>query len=458
PPPTPPPPPAGRGGGEAPPGAPPPPVYVPPDYVLPNKDADVYRTKDGKRHIIIGIPFDEYYDSTHKDISANPSVSDPEVAQMRLDKVRELETKYNVFIEYVNMTWDGIMENIPISIMSGVPDADVYRVDTQISIPAVLNNMAVGLEDLELEGTDVFAASGNIVMESLKIPGQDKTYLFRAAGINQGMYMLGYNRELIGVKNLTDPQELWDRGEWTWEVFREYCRELTDPSQDIYGWSGYWTNFLTGLLFSNNTAFAAGPVQTLDDPKTLQTLSFISDLYNVDRTARPWNTGNWEINNNLYAGGQSGFWISAPWLNNEQGGSNLPFEFGMVPFPIGPSGSRETFKAVNAEGNYYFIPRFIQNPREVYDVIYDYTNWFNGDLDYRDDLTWLKDSVVSEENFRYYMEVCGLTGFDLLHNIGVLPSLEEMVENIDAPAVYTPAQYAETYKQVFQDALDNYFK
>jgi hypothetical protein len=130
----------------------------------------------------------------------------------------------------------------------------------------------------------------------------------------------------------------------------------------------------------------------------------------------------------------------------------------MVPFPVGPSGNKDTMKTINAEGGYYFIPQYIQNPREVYDIIYEFTNWFNGDLEYRDDLTWLKDSLVTEENFHYYMEVCERTGFDLLHNLGVLPSLEEMIENIDTPALYTPAQYAETYKQVFQDALDNYFK
>lgn len=435
-----------------------PPVYQPPEYQLPDKDADVYRTKDGKRHIVIGIAFDQYYDSRHTDISVNPSVSDPETAQMMLDKVREVEQKYNVYIEYVNMTYSGIAENIPLSIMSGVPDADVYLVDTQVAVPAVLNHMAVALEDLGLEGTDVFQQGGNIVMESLKIPGQDKTYLFKPAGMVKGMYMLGYNRDMIQAKNLEDPQALWDRGEWTWEAFQRYCAALTDASQDIYGYSGYWTNFLTGMLFSNDAAFAAGPMQTLDSPKTLEVLSFISNLYNVDKSVRPWDPSNWEINNNLFAKGKSGFWISTTWLNNEQGGANLPFEFGMVPFPVGPSGNKDTNKAVNAEGSYYFIPQYIKDPREVYDVMYDFTNWFNGDLEYRDDLSWIKDALVTDANFKYYNEVCGRIGFDLLHNLGVQPALETMLETTAGPAQYTPAQYAETYKQVFQDALDNYFK
>jgi hypothetical protein len=267
---------------------------------------------------------------------------------------------------------------------------------------------------------------------------------------------------MIAAHGLTDPQELWDRGEWTWDVFREYCRVLTDPTQDIFGWSGYWTNFLTGMLFSNNAAFAAGPTQTLDSPNTLEVLNFIHELYNVDRTARPWNAdGSWEINNNLYAEGKSGFWISASWLNNEQGGmfgANMTFDFGMVPFPIGPQGNRDTMATENAEGNFYFIPRYIQDPRFVFDVLYDLTNWFDGDLEYRDDLTWLKNSLVTEANFNAYMSVVGRPGFDLLHNLPLSVSFNMMLEDVSGPPTYTPAQYVETFKQVFQDALDNYFK
>ena len=426
-------------------------------------DSDgVIRYKDGKRHIIIAGAYDRYYDSTHDNINANPNVVDPETAQMALDRVRYVEEKYNVYIEFVNMTWEGIMENIPISIMSGIPDADAYFTDTQMTVPAVLNGMALSLESMDLQDHDVMKTGGNIVMESLKIPGQNETYLFRAAGVNQGMYMMGYNRELIAANGLADPQELWDRGEWTWEVFREYCRVITDPTMDIYGWSGYWTNFITGLLFSNNAAFAAGPTQTIDSPPTMEVLNFLHELYNVDRTARPWVTGNWEINNNLYAEGKSGFWISASWLNNEQGGmfgENMTFDFGMVPFPIGPQGNAATMPTENAEGSFYFIPQNIGRPREVFDVIYDLTNWFEDDLEYRDDLTWLKNSLVTEKNFDAYMSVVGRPGFDLMHNLpGVAPSIELMLQNIDAPPEYTPAQYAETYKQVFQDALDNFFR
>jgi len=443
----------------------------PPDWTsmeLPDVDeADyVYRTRpDGKRHIKIGIAYKHYYDSTHKSIDENPRVWNRDAAQMQLDNVRAVEEKHNVFIEYVNMTWEGIRENIPISIMAGKPDADIYRVEASTAVPAVLNNFAVGLESLGV-APDRFPNNGNIIMESVKIPMQNETYLFRPAEIHMGIYMIGYNKDLIAQHNLEDPQKLWDEDRWTWDVFQRYCAEITDRDRNIYGWSGYWTNFLQGLLITNNAAIASGTRQTLDSTETLEVLNFITYMYNIDRSARPWDNTNWYSNNNLYARGLSGFWISTTWLNNEQGGGRggereipLDFDFGMVPFPVGPNGDKDTMPAYNLENEYYFIPKYIKDPEQVYDVFYDFTNWFDGDLDLRDDLTWIKNSLATEENLKYYMEMQGRVGFDLIYNLGILADTDLII-----PQLYpyedkkTPRQYVDTYKHVYQNALDKYFK
>jgi len=55
------------------------------------------------------------------------------------------------------------------------------------------------------------------------------------------------------------------------------------------------------------------------------------------------------------------------------------------------------------------------------------------------------------------MQVAGRKGFDLFGSLGFGPSVDMMLQNTTDPPVYTPAQYAETFRQVYQDALDNYF-
>ena len=150
-----------------------PPVFVPPSDELPTKPADVIRYwPDGRRHITMATWWDIFYDSSHLDIWDNPDVTNVETAQMRMDALRRAEKEHNVYFEWVNMTWDGIVENIRISIMSGAPDAEIYMVDTQWGIPLALSGFATSLEEMGLIGTDVFGA--NQVMESLKLPGQDE--------------------------------------------------------------------------------------------------------------------------------------------------------------------------------------------------------------------------------------------------------------------------------------------
>lgn len=446
---------------------------LPSDYEnieLPDKEADVYREKDGKRHIIIGSHYDIFndglYDSTFADIyDHDVTPSDPYKAQLAFDKLKYVEEKYNVYIEFVNLTWDGIMENIPISIMSGWPDCDVYLCDLQYGVPAVLNNMATPLEDMAITSEfydDLFG--DNIIMENLMVPGMEKTYLFKPATLSWHLYMLGYNRDMVALAGLEDPQDLWDKGEWTWDKFLEYCVELTDSSAGVYGYGGFWTNFLTMMLFSNNAAFASGPQEGLSSNETLEVLDFFDQLYNVRGAAAPWNPDDWDINNNIYREGKLGFWISAPWINQQfldvvGGAGNLPFDIGMVPAPVGPSGNKDTNAMRNATGgNFYMIPRYIKDPGQVFDVMYELTNWFDGDLTERDDMDEFANVMISQRNLDLYLSLVGRVGFELYEVLGVSGAgLPIMLEQTTQGPEYSPIVYSETFRQNYQEALDKYF-
>jgi hypothetical protein len=411
---------------------------------------------DGPRTIVIGTWFDIYYVSKHTDVNDNRSVSNTETAQMMLDNMRRIEEEFNVKLDYRNLTFDGIQESITTSIMAGLPDCDVYMVDLQFGIPAVLSNLAISLESMGLEGTDVLS-DAPVVMKSLNI-GQDETYLFTAAPMDAEatkVYPLAFNMDMIRAKNLENPQDLYDRGEWTWDKWREYLVALTDTSQGIYGWSGYWSWALENLLFSNDTTIAGGPQTTVTDSRTIEVFDLFYTIYNVERTARPWDNTNWEINNEMYADGKSGFWVGAHWLFDEQGGAELPFEIGVVPWPVGPSGNRETNRHGPAGGNWYMIPKGVENPRLVFDVMYEWSKWYGDDLELAEDLDWARDMLMTERNFDYVVMMSQNTGFDIWNSLGL--SSDFTLEHI-MDGSQTAAQYAESVRPIIQDALDNYFK
>ena len=107
------------------------------------------------RTIKIGTWYDIYYDSTHKDIYDDPSVSDEELAQMNFDALKKVEEKYNVRIEYVNLTYAGIQESINTSVLAGKPDCDIYLTEPSFGIPAVVNGYATNLQEVLPADADI---------------------------------------------------------------------------------------------------------------------------------------------------------------------------------------------------------------------------------------------------------------------------------------------------------------
>jgi hypothetical protein len=414
-------------------------------------------SSDGVRTITVGTWFDVYYTSAHTKPQDNPRVADTVLAQMEIDNMRAIEERYNIRLEFQNLTFTGVQESISTSIMAGIPDCDIYQVDLQFGIPAVLGGLAISLESMGLEDTDVF--NDKLVMRNLNLNQPGTTYLFTSAlSSSLDVYPLAFNMDMIREKNLENPQDLWDRGEWTWDKWREYLVALTDTNAGIYGWSGYWTNMLENLLFSNGTTIASGNTTTVTDSRTIEVFALIYDIYNNDRTGRPWDESNWEINNNLYAERRSGFFIGADWLFGEQGGGELPFEIGVVPWPVGPSGNQATNFHGPTAGNWFMIPRGVENPRLVYDVFYDWMNWYNYDQEIAINMEWAMNAYMNERNFNYAHMMHQNTGYDIWNNIGITSGAENsfsMVEIMNGEK--TASQYAAEVERLIQDALDSFF-
>lgn len=408
------------------------------------------------RTIHIGTWYDQYYDSTHTDIYDQPKVSNLETAEMMLNNVRRVEEKYNVRIEYVNLTWEGIMESINTSIMAGSPDCDIYQADLQFGVPAVMNDYATAIEDMAPANDDIF--TDQVVFRYLNIPGMDKHYLFQGSALDLGAYPLGFNMDLINEAGLDNPQDLYDKGQWTWEKFTEYLRILTkdtdgDGNTDQYGYTGWWTTMFNNLLMSNGTHVASGAQEQLSSPATIEVLELMYQIYQTDKTAKPWNEEEWAVNNEYYDG-KVAFWCGATWVHQGHLSSDVGFEIGVVPWPVGPSGNQETNSQIAVLGNWNIIPAGVERPDFVYQVYKEFCNWYDGDLEYRDDTEWAEDMMETERNFGYLKMMSQTTPwFDLWANIKDLNAGVSMVTS-NPDSVLTPAQAAEQYKQLVQDYLD----
>ena len=100
------------------------------------------------------------------------------------------------------------------------------------------------------------------------------------------------------------------------------------------------------------------------------------------------------------------------------------------------------------------LPAGVEDPELVYNVFYDWQNWYHDDVDLRDgDLTWWEDCAVTEENYKV-MEYMGARGaFDIWNALGLEWDWSQLLDG-----EMTAAQFQETYKQQVQDALDSFYK
>ncbi len=424
------------------------------------------------RHILIGTTWDLYWDSTHETIDVNPYYTGTVADEMMFAKVAEVEQKWNVTFEYVNLLYAGAQESINTSILAGTPDVDVYMIGLAIGAPAVANGYAVDLRDVlpadhpVITGEDevlTYINTGNGAVSLLTNKNKENMV--------GSTYPLSFNLQMIEDANLEDPRDLVEAGEWTWDKFMEYMVALTkdndgDGVTDVYGFGGWPSDFLPLLVMSNGSNIAATDKENLSSPEVAETLQFLQDLY-VNGYAYPLPAENgWDICRFLYREGKVAFSPNAAWIldsNKDYGfqqGDDYPtleFDMVFVPWPAGPNGDLATNAQKVTDSSCYMIPVGVEDPELVFNVLYDILNWFNGDLSIRDDdeaLGWwygvtAKDVELQNHNFEVMYEMGQKQQLEMVNNLGFEMDLVGLCNG-----TYTVAQFQETYKQQVQDALD----
>ena len=430
-----------------------------------------FATAEEPRHITIALWWDMYYDSDDESWESNPSASGKETDIMRFDVVKEIEETYNVTFEFVNATYAGVQDSLNISILAGEPDFDVYMVELGWGVPAVMNGLATDFRDV-LDPSDPLLSHEDVVMDYVNLTNGAVSLLSVKGAEDQvgATYPLAFNLQMIQEANLEDPRDLVERGEWTWDKFREYCQILTrdidgDGVTDVYGYGGWMGDFFPYFFMSNGTYVCATETENLSSPEMGEVLSFLQDLFVTDTSAYPIPAENgWDVCRWLYRDKKVAFTTTAAWILDSYKDyleePNLDFDMVFVDYPIGPSGNPETNSKKLANSNYWLIPAGIEDPELVYRVLRAYQNWYHEDTELRDDpdeLEWWYTSTsnkldLQDWNFEIMKSMGEHETVDFINVvINDLPLWDLLAGNI------TPSQMQEQNRQVVQDALDQIF-
>lgn len=450
-------------------------------------------TKVHNNEILIGSWWTSHYDSADTSVEDNPdylnaidaegdddetkavNAANRKALQMRFDSVSKIEQKYDVKYYWKNLTYEGVKESINTSILAGSPDCDIYLVESQLALPAQANNLCVNLHDILPADHDIF--TDQIVASYLDI-GDGKACIIQRQGGMVNTFPLGFNVQMLEDNNLEDPRDLWERGEWTWDKFIEYCKILTqdtdgDGVDDQYGFSGFATDTLECLMMSNGAQIASGTQTTINDSKVAEALQQLQDMYTTYNVCYPYDFGDnaYETMRFAYKEGKSGFFPISCWFHTEGtadydwdgslGEDSLTWDIAYVRWPVGPSGNKNTNPGLNNTGaELYMIPTGVQEPELVFNVLYDSWNWYDFDTTLRDDPAsftwWITASGSKKEfqdsNFKVQQDCMAHSEVDLWQSLGFYYDINSIVNG-----EMTPSQWQETYKQQVQDGLDAFF-
>ena len=295
-----------------------------------------------------------------------------------------------------------MQDSINTSIMAGTPDMDIYLFELGWGIPAAVNGLFLDMKQVLADNEELLndLTTEHTVLTGTTFGGRDDIFFFTPMGMNN-TYPLMFNLQMIEDANLEDPRDLYERGEWTWDKFIEYCQALTkdtdgDGVNDQFGFCGYINDVINNLTLSNGATIASGETEQFSSTEVGEVFQLIYDMYNTYNVCVPYDQDYDAASDSMrvaYMKGKVGFSVGAVWILNGQGAysttSDAPLEFDTIfmPWPVGPHGNKDTnaMLQIGSGNSYYAIPVGVEDPELVYSVFHDYQNYYHGDTSIRDD-------------------------------------------------------------------------
>jgi multiple sugar transport system substrate-binding protein len=187
--------------------------------------------------------------------------------------------------------------------------------------------------------------------------------------------LLYYRNSVIESHNLPDPYELWQSGNWTWDVFETMMAEFSNPEDDKWGIMGFYIDdAVIGTTGTPLIGINDGLLQSnLDHGNIERAASFMQKLALNDYRFPYHTLNNFIIDKNLLRSGGILFWNDGSWdyqytIQEWLESDNIPFsDIGIVPFPRDPQsnthyqrGKHDTMMLVNGAPNPDLFKAWVQ--------------------------------------------------------------------------------------------------
>lgn len=424
----------------------------------------------GGREVTIALWFD-YWPWAERDAD-EPDPSDPGdffTNHMRWENAQRVQDTYNAVITpTLILDWGQVLPTLTSSVMAGSPVADIIRLSGGWMFSAVTGNLVLPGSEFAGPETDLMT-NQHFVRPGVIFEGEVWNFL---DGAPHSGRPLGVNLDMINALGLQNPADLFEQGNWTWEIMREYMQLATrdttgDGIHDQFGIGGQPSEILTGLLGSNDGYLVIEDTRTfgLDHPNSIRALEFFYNILHTDRTFHYDSTantlGSYSRQMWIWTEGSTLFFPAELWMLNEgfnDRGAN--FDFTSVPWPQGPDNTRGyTYMRGWANGN--AIPVGVQNPHDVY-FIYEQIRSWPGDAVYLVREPYLENTArvalrTEADVQRVMNHVAGTGKQDLGLTIPGFVNIIWDLQGVFFEGTETVAQAIEARREQFQVVIDTAF-
>ncbi|WP_308639866.1 ABC transporter substrate-binding protein [Paenibacillus silvisoli] len=366
-----------------------------------------------------------------------------------IEKQKEVEQKYNVKIEYLNVPYDTFQEKFTSTVLAGEPFADIIHLGVDWALSAAAKNQLIPLNEF----MDISASKQFVGFPALK----GVEYGFNGPQSDTGGIF--YNVDLVKKLGLTDPQDLFKQDKWNWDEFEKLAKQATqdtnnDGKPDSWGWSGWDAETAQFLIVSNDSTMTdeVSGKEMLSDPKTVEALEFLNRMHNVDRVVKvkSGDPDNYQ-ERTTFADGDVLMTYGWGWVSDEYRKSNV--NYGYVPFPKGPQAVDYSVPMSGPAA--WFIPVGIKDPRIVADIYAELKDVPSAEEYPGQD--WMEQKLLRQQDIDIFKEM--VPKQSLIYTFNAYPDFPfyKLVTSVVKNQV-SPATAVEQVKQQAQSSMDKILK
>lgn len=263
-----------------------------------------------------------------------------------LEVYKQIETELNCKITPLSIAQENVIPDITQAVMAGDKYADIVDLNVNWFHPLRAANALAPLNDvkeLDIDSPDWLPLFKALSTYNGKIYGVSYASDAQPPELRTCMF---FNKTLLEKEGQPNIYDLVDKGEWTWDKFREIAKAVTkDTNGD--GENDIWGVNTIGLLaapfiFSNGGSIVkeeGGKYSyTLNSSEAQAALQFVHDLKNVDKVFKnPAEGGDWTTPSIEFTKGNIAFHVMEYWAAPVWFSKDMKDDYGIIPLPKGPN-------------------------------------------------------------------------------------------------------------------------